>query len=117
MSNFPKWLLALAGTNLIPILLCPFFLFGGLHPFGTSEYTIVAFLLYVLTQLLWLIPIGAFFLGVIAIVPILMSYGSQTLGGLALGGTTLLIVVGVALDTVKTLEAQMMMRHYKGFLD
>ena len=61
--------------------------------------------------------IGAFFLGVVAIVPILMSYGSQTLGGLALGGTTLLIVVGVALDTVKTLEAQMMMRHYKGFLE
>lgn len=63
MSNFPKWLLALAGINLIPILLCPFFLFGGLHPFGTSEYTIVSFLLYILTQLLWLIPIGAFFLG------------------------------------------------------
>ena len=36
---------------------------------------------------------------------------------LSLGGTSLIIVVGVALETVKTLESQMMMRHYKGFLD
>jgi preprotein translocase subunit SecY len=37
--------------------------------------------------------------------------------GLSIGGTSLLIVVGVALETVKELEAQMMMRHYKGFLE
>ena len=37
--------------------------------------------------------------------------------GIALGGTSLLIVVGVALETVKQIEAQMMMRHYKGFLE
>ena len=61
--------------------------------------------------------IGAFFLGIVAIAPILVSYGNASLSGLALGGTTLLIVVGVALETVKTLEAQMMMRHYKGFLE
>ena len=61
--------------------------------------------------------IGALFLGIVAIVPILVSYGNSSLSGLALGGTTLLIVVGVALDTVKELEAQMMMRHYKGFLE
>lgn len=61
--------------------------------------------------------IGAMFLGVVAILPILISYGSSSLKGLALGGTTVLIVVGVALETVKTLEAQMMMRHYKGFLE
>ena len=36
---------------------------------------------------------------------------------LSLGGTSLIIVVGVALETVKSLESQMMMRHYKGFLD
>ena len=36
---------------------------------------------------------------------------------LSLGGTSLIIVVGVALETVKQLESQMMMRHYKGFLD
>ena len=36
---------------------------------------------------------------------------------LAIGGTSVIIVVGVALETVKALEAQMMMRHYKGVLD
>ena len=36
---------------------------------------------------------------------------------LAIGGTSVIIVVGVALETVKALEAQMLMRHYKGFLD
>lgn len=62
MNDFPKWLLALAGTNLIPILLCPFFLFG-LQPFGTSDSGLVRFLLYLLTNLLWIIPIALFFVG------------------------------------------------------
>ena len=57
MSEFPKWLLALAGLSLIPLLACPLFLFGA-QPFGTSQYGIVRFLLYLLTQLLWLL-IGA----------------------------------------------------------
>jgi preprotein translocase subunit SecY len=61
--------------------------------------------------------IGALFLAAVAITPILVSLGSSTLSGLALGGTTVLIVVGVALDTVKQLEAQMIMRHHKGFLE
>ena len=39
------------------------------------------------------------------------------MGRLSLGGTSIIIVVGVALETVKQLESQMMMRHYKGFLD
>lgn len=60
MNDFPKWLLALAGTNLIPILLCPFFLFG-LQPFGTSDSGLVRFLLYLLTNLLWIVPILLFF--------------------------------------------------------
>jgi preprotein translocase subunit SecY len=59
--------------------------------------------------------IGALFLGVIAIMPILLSATTGT--SIALGGTTLLIVVGVALDTMRQLESQMMMRHYKGFLE
>ena len=58
--------------------------------------------------------IGALFLAVIAVLPILLSRGGI---GLALGGTTLLIVVGVALDTMRQLESQMIMRHYKGFLE
>jgi preprotein translocase subunit SecY len=47
----------------------------------------------------------------------LVSAFSNNLGNIALGGTTLLIVVGVALETVTQLESQMVMRHYKGFLD
>ena len=60
--------------------------------------------------------IGALFLSVIALVPLI--YGKFTnMGSLSLGGTSIIIVVGVALETVKQLESQMMMRHYKGFLD
>ena len=61
--------------------------------------------------------LGALFLSFIAILPIIVSACSESLGNLALGGTTLLIVVGVALETVQQLESQMTMRHYKGFLD
>ena len=58
---------------------------------------------------------GALFLSVIAILPIIIgNIGSINI---SLGGTSVLIMVGVALDTVNNLESQMMMRHYKGFLD
>ena len=60
--------------------------------------------------------IGALFLSVIALVPIAYS-GITGLAGLSMGGTSVIIIVGVALDTAKQLESQMMMRHYKGFLD
>ena len=61
------------------------------------------------------IVIGAIFLGLIAVLPIFFS---RALGmNLYFGGTSLLIVVGVALDTVKQMESQMLMRHYKGFLE
>ncbi len=60
--------------------------------------------------------IGALFLAVIALVPII--YGNLTgMSSMSLGGTSIIIVVGVCLDTVKQMESQMMMRHYKGFLD
>jgi len=59
---------------------------------------------------------GAFFLGVIAVLPILMNLGLK-ISNFSIGGTSLLIVVGVALETVKSLESQMIMRHYKGFLE
>ncbi len=59
--------------------------------------------------------IGALFLGVLAVLPVIM--GSVTNMDITVGGTSVLIVVGVALDTVKSLESQLMMRHYKGFLD
>lgn len=62
---------------------------------------------------------GAIYLGIIAVVPILVSHFSQApaLTGISLGGTSIIIVVGVALETVRALEAQMLMRNYKGFLN
>lgn len=61
-----------------------------------------------------IVIIGAFFLAVIAVLPMAFS---SVVPGIALGGTSLLIVEGVALETVKQIESQMMMRHYKGFLE
>ena len=62
--------------------------------------------------------IGAIFLGVIAVFPMIINMvsGGQ-FAGLAFGGSSLLIVVGVALETTRDLEAQMSLRHYKGFLE
>ena len=59
---------------------------------------------------------GAIYLGIVAICPLLLGkiVGSSYL---AIGGTSVIIVVGVALETVKALEAQMLMRQYKGFLE
>ena len=61
---------------------------------------------------------GAIYLGIIAVVPILVAHFSNAaaLTGISLGGTSIIIAVGVALETVRALEAQMLMRNYKGFL-
>ena len=62
--------------------------------------------------------IGALFLGIIAVVPLVINILTNGgLGSLAFSGNSLLIVVGVALETVREIEAQMTMRHYKGFLE
>ena len=58
---------------------------------------------------------GAVYLAIVAMLPMIAGAISKT--NLAIGGTSIIIVVGVALETVKALEAQMLMRHYKGFLD
>ena len=62
MSEFPKKILALAALSLIPLLLAPLFLFGA-QPFGTAESKFGAFFLYLATQLLWVLPIASFFVG------------------------------------------------------
>ena len=59
---------------------------------------------------------GALYLAIVAILPIIVGIVIKN-GSLAIGGTSVIIVVGVALETVKSLEAQMLMRHYKGFLE
>ena len=61
--------------------------------------------------------VGAVFLGIVALEPRIVGAISTNLSNVALGGTSVIIVVGVALDTVKQMEAQMLMRHHKGFLE
>ena len=76
----------------------------------TSDY--ITKILYKVTL------IGALCLSVIAVVPLLINVCSGgSMSGIAFGGTSIIIVVGVALETVKQMEAQMLMRHYKGFLE
>ena len=59
---------------------------------------------------------GALFLGIIAVMPIAFSAFVPSVGNLALGGTSLLILVSVVVETMKQLEAQLLMRSYEGFI-
>lgn len=75
---------------------------------ATSDY-----ITKVLNRVTWF---GGFFLAIVTIAPIIM--GNITgINGLWMSGTSVLILVGVALDTVRQVESQMLMRHYKGFLE
>lgn len=81
----------------------------GLRPGKpTSDY-----IAKVLNRITWF---GGLFLAVVTILPIAMA-NITGISGLWFGGTALLILVGVALDTIKQIESQMLMRHYKGFLE
>jgi len=64
-----------------------------------------------------IVVFGSLYLGVVALLPIIAGNAFPDVKELAIGGTSIIIVVSVALETVKALEAQMLMRHYKGFLD
>ena len=59
---------------------------------------------------------GAIYLGIVAIAPLIVGKAIGN-NALAIGGTSVIIVVGVALETVQVLENQMLMRQYKGFLE
>ena len=75
---------------------------------------------YITKVLSRLTLVGALLLSVVALYPILFSQittAAKHPVNLSIGGTSIIILVGVALETVKQLESQMMMRHYKGFLD
>jgi preprotein translocase subunit SecY len=72
----------------------------------TSDY-----LKGILSYITWF---GALFLGLVAIIPILAQFSGLQI---SFGGTAILIIVGVALESIKQLEAQMLTRHYKGFLE
>ena len=75
---------------------------------ATSDY-----ISKVLNRITWF---GGLFLAVITVFPIIVG-NITNIPGLWFGGTAVLILVGVALDTVKQVESQMLMRHYKGFLE
>ena len=64
-----------------------------------------------------IVVFGAVYLAIVALMPLVGGKLVTGVQNLAIGGTSIIIVVGVALETVKALEAQMLMRHYKGFLD
>jgi preprotein translocase subunit SecY len=81
----------------------------GIRP-GKSTQEYLTRVLYRLTF------VGAIFLTVIAVLPMLFISIANLPQSAQIGGTSLLIVVGVALDTMKQLEAQLVKRHYKGFI-
>ncbi len=81
----------------------------GIRP-GKSTQQYVTKVLYRLTF------VGSIFLAVIAILPVLFIQFANLPSSAQIGGTSLLIVVGVALETMKQLESQLVQRHYKGFI-
>lgn len=85
--------------------------YGGFIPGMRPGRPTAEFLNRIMTRITL---VGALFLAAIATLPYLMT--SITGINISFGGTALLIVVGVALETMKTIEAQMLMRHYQGFL-
>ena len=84
---------------------------GGFIPGIRAGKPTTDFLSSILSKLTWF---GGLFLALIAILPMLMKFTGLNI---AFGGTSILIVVGVALETVQQLESQLVMRHYKGFLE
>ena len=84
---------------------------GGFIPGIRPGRSTVEYLNKVMTRITF---VGAVFLAFIATLPTLISH--LTPMNVSFGGTSLLIVVGVALDTMKQLESQMVMRNYQGFL-
>ena len=134
------WLMKLLDTNTIPyailyFLLIVFFSYfystvqfnpieiannlkknGGFIPGFRAGKPTSEFIQRVLTKITLF---GALYLAIIAITPIIISHFSATAknSGISLGGTSIIIVISVALETIKQLESQLLMRHYKGFLE
>lgn len=84
---------------------------GGFIPGIRAGKPTTDYLSSIISKITWF---GGFFLAIIAILPMLLRFTGMNI---AFGGTSILIVVGVALETVQQLESQLVMRHYKGFLE
>lgn len=87
---------------------------GGFIPGIRAGKPTTQYLSSVISKLTW---VGGLFLALIAIIPMFARFGALGELNLAFGGTSILIVVGVALETVQQLESYLVMRHYKGFLN
>ena len=87
---------------------------GGFVPGIRAGKPTTQYLSSILTKITW---VGGLFLALIAIIPMFARFGALGQLNLAFGGTSILIVVGVALETVQQLESYLVMRHYKGFLN
>ncbi|WP_020124835.1 preprotein translocase subunit SecY [Streptomyces canus] len=87
--------------------------YGGFIPGIRAGRPTAEYLRYTLNRLTW--P-GALYLGLIALVPTIALATSGTSQNFPFGGTSLLIIVGVGLDTVRQIESQLQQRHYEGFL-
>lgn len=61
MKEFPLWRLLLSGISLVPLLFCPLFLFGGVHPFGVVQSAVLRAVIYIAMQCVWIAPIALFF--------------------------------------------------------
>ena len=84
---------------------------GGFIPGIRAGKPTTDYLSSIMKKIIWF---GGLFLAIIAILPMLLRFTNLNF---SFGGTTILIVVGVALETVQQLESQLVMRHYKGFLE
>ena len=84
---------------------------GGFIPGIRAGKPTTDYLSSVISKITWF---GGFYLAIIAILPMMLRFTSLDI---TFGGTAILIVVGVALETIKQLESQLVMRHYKGFLE
>ena len=85
---------------------------GGFIPGIRAGKPTTDYLSSIISKLTWF---GGLYLAIIAIIPMLVRFIPSV--DLAFGGTSILIVVGVALETIQQLESQLVMRHYKGFLE
>ena len=84
---------------------------GGFIPGIRAGKPTTDYLTSIISKLTWF---GGFFLAIVAIIPMLLRFTGLNI---AFGGTSILIIVGVALETVQQLESLLVMRHYKGFLE
>ena len=84
---------------------------GGFIPGIRAGKPTTDYLSAIISKLTWF---GGIYLAIIAIIPMLARFTSIDI---TFGGTSILIVVGVALEIVQQLESQLVMRHYKGFLE